>query len=132
MKFPPSTLVGQLVLSLCGSCLGDYIVEILVQHPCHVQKTLPHSRCPVCWLLQSFHSLPRCFMSLRHRGCSGGITAKVWPPTLSCSLYFVIEKNDIKFFITNFFITEQKKKLNFQISVYLLFSNFYFFVKCFS
>ena len=41
MKFPPSTVAYQLVLSLFSSYVGDHMMHL----PCHISKTLASSRC---------------------------------------------------------------------------------------
>lgn len=48
MRFSPSTLAGQLVLSLLGSCLFDSIFEFSWVHsPCSIQqRVVSHGRSP--------------------------------------------------------------------------------------
>lgn len=84
-KFPPCTLVYHL-LSLCKSCLGDYINEMTwVQLPYHVYKTLSHSSIPVFWLLQSFcFFFHDCFLSLSGRGQMVDLPSGVWHPKVTC------------------------------------------------
>lgn len=80
----PSTVACHLELPLCRSCLDDHI-----QLPCHVQNTLPSSRCLVLWLLKSFcPSLLQFPPSLRSRAHCVDVWVGAGDPLLTYSLHF--------------------------------------------